>query len=163
MSRNLFRINNVSSTQGFQKYYYAPTYFLETTSIFVTHWWIQIPLTIPSKKKIPTPFCSLLSIAGTLKLAYLLASFGPTKYFGLYHIQVLGCISISWKFFCHPCFISHVLKYVLIASSTRTDFKHRYDENNLIIVNSWTCCCNKSSLMDKTFLSVSIYSPITIC
>ena len=33
----LFPINNVSSTQGFKKYYYAPTYFLVTTSIFVIH------------------------------------------------------------------------------------------------------------------------------
>ena len=37
------------------------------------------------------------------------------------------------------------LKYVLIASSTRTDFKHRYDENNLMYY------FNKSSFMDKTF------------
>ena len=57
--------------------------------------------------KIPTPFCSLLSIAGTLKFAYLLASSGSTNYFGLYHIQVLAFISIRWKSFYHPCFISH--------------------------------------------------------
>ena len=35
------------------------------------------------KTKIPTPLCSLLSIAGTLKFAYLLASSGLTKYLGL--------------------------------------------------------------------------------
>ena len=58
------------------------------------------------KMKIPSPFCSLLSIVGTLKFAYLLASSGSTNYFGLYHIQVLGFISIRWKSFCHPCFIS---------------------------------------------------------
>ena len=54
------------------------------------------------------------------------------------------------------------LKYVLIASSTWTDFKHRYDENNLIVVNSWTCYFNKSSFMDKTFLSISVLSSINI-
>ena len=58
------------------------------------------------KTKIPTPFCSLLSIAGTLKFAYLLASSGLTKYFGLYHMQVLGCISITWKSFWHLGIIS---------------------------------------------------------
>ena len=68
---------------------------------------VKTPLTIPSKMKIPTPLCSLLSIAGTLKFAYLLASSGSTNYFGLYHIQVLSFISIRWKSFCHPCFISH--------------------------------------------------------
>jgi len=54
------------------------------------------------------------------------------------------------------------LKYLLIASSTRTDFKHRYDENNLTVVNSWTFYFNKSSFMDKTFLSVSVLSSINI-
>ena len=52
------------------------------------------------------------------------------------------------------------LKYVLIASSTRTDFKHRYDENNLIVVNSWTCYFNKSSFMDKTFYPYQFIVPL---
>jgi hypothetical protein len=30
VSRNLFPINNVSSTQRFENYYYAPPYFLES-------------------------------------------------------------------------------------------------------------------------------------
>ena len=68
---------------------------------------IKTLLTISSKTKIPTPLCSLLSIAGTLKFAYSLASSGLTKYLGLYQLQVLGCISILWKSFWHPCVISH--------------------------------------------------------
>src|SRR3990170_7169033 len=89
----------------FLKYYYDPTYFLANTSIFAILDEIKL-FDYFIKTKIPTPLCSLLSIAGTLKFAYPLASSGSTKHFGLYHIQVLGCISISWKSFWHPCFIS---------------------------------------------------------
>lgn len=151
MSRNLFPINNVSSTQGFQKYYYAPTYFLETTSIFVTHWWSQTPLTISSKHEDSNSIllssvhrwnsevCIPTSILWIDKLLWTVSYTSPSFHFHQMEILLSSMFHISW------------LKYVLIASSTRTDFKHRYDENNLIVVNSWTCYFNKSSFMDKTF------------
>ena len=83
--------------------------------------------------------CTLTSILWTDKMPWTVTHASPWFDFHQMEILLSSMFHISW------------LKYVLIASSTRTDFKHRYDEYNLIIVNSWTCYFNKSSFMDKTF------------
>ena len=94
--------------------------------------------------------CIPTSILWIDKLLWTVSYTSPSFHFHQMEILLSSMFHISW------------LKYVLIASSTRTDFKHRYDENNLIVVNSWTCYFNKSSFMDKTFLSVSVLSSINI-
>ena len=83
--------------------------------------------------------CIPTSILWIDKLLWTVSYTSPSFHFHQMEILLSSMFHISW------------LKYVLIASSTRTDFKHRYDENNLIVVNSWTCYFNKSSFMDKTF------------
>ena len=151
MSRNLFPINNVSSTQGFWKYYYAPTYFLELQASSLPIDEVKTPLTISSKHEDSNSIllssvhcwnsevCIPTSILWIDKLLWTVSYTSPSFHFHQMEILLSSMFHISW------------LKYVLIASSTRTDFKHRYDENNLIVVNSWTCYFNKSSFMDKTF------------
>ena len=94
--------------------------------------------------------CTLTSILWIEKMPWTVTHASPWFHFHRMEILLSSMFHISW------------LKYVLIASSTRTDFKHRYDENNLIVVNSWTCYFNKSSFMDKTFLTVSVFSSINI-
>ena len=133
------------------------------TSIFVTHWQSQTPLTISSKHEDSNSIlissvhrwnsevCTLTSIPWTDKIPWTVTHASPWFHFHQMEILLSSMFHISW------------LKCVLIASSTRTDFKHRYDENNLIIVNSWTCYFNKSSFMDKISLSVSVLSSIKIC
>ena len=94
--------------------------------------------------------CIPTSILWINKLLWTVSYTSPSFHFHQMEILLSSMFHISW------------LKYVLIASSTRTDFKHRYDENNLIVVNPWTCHFNKSSFMYKTFLSVSVLCSINI-
>src|SRR3989337_3176234 len=60
--------------------------------------------------------CILTSILWTNKIPWNVLHTSPRLYFHLMEILLSSMFHISW------------LKYVLIASSTRTDFKHRYDE-----------------------------------
>ena len=123
---------------------------------------VKTPLTISSKHEDSNSIllssvhcwnsevCIPTSILWIDKLLWTVSYASPSFHFHQMEILLSSMFHISW------------LKYVLIASSTRTDFKHRYDENNLIVVNSWTCYFNKSSFMDKTFLSISVLSSINI-
>ena len=123
---------------------------------------VKTPLTISSKHEDSNSIllssvhcwnsevCIPTSILWIDKLLWTVSHTSPRFHFHQMEILLSSMFHISW------------LKYVLIASSTRTDFKHRYDENNLIVVNSWTCYFNKSSFMDKTFLSISVLSSINI-
>ena len=99
------------------------------TSIFVTHWWSQKPLlTISSKHEDSNSIllssvhrwnsevCIPTSILWIDKLLWAVSHTSPRFHFHQMEILLSSMFHISR------------LKYVLIASSIRTDFKHRYDE-----------------------------------
>ena len=94
--------------------------------------------------------CTLTSILWIDKIPWTVTHASPWFHFHQMEILSSSMFHISW------------LKYVLIASLTRTDFKHRYSEATSSQSTPWTCYCNKSSFMDKTFLSVSVFSSINI-
>ena len=83
--------------------------------------------------------CILTSILWIDKLLWTVSHTSPRFHFHQMEILLSSMFHISW------------LKYVLIASLTRTNFKHRYDEKTSSQSTPWTCYCNKSSFMDKTF------------
>ena len=85
---------------------------------------------------------------GSLKQAYLLASLGSTKTFWLYHIQPF--LTKTSK---ETCLDIHLPDFINAANANMipTEFKHHYEWENLIVVNSlnlWKTFCHKSSFMD---------------
>src|SRR3989337_3327992 len=76
----------------------------------------------------------LTSILWTEKILWIVSHTSPRLYFHFMEILLSSMFHIS------------CLKYVLIASLTRTDFKHCYVETISLQSTPSTCYCNKSSL-----------------
>ena len=89
---------------------------------------------------------------GSLELAYLLASLGSTKLFWLYYIQhFLTKTGKETRFDIHlPDFIN-----TANANMNPTDFKHRYEWENLIVVNSLNLSEN-ILMTSRAFLMVTL-------
>ena len=134
LSRNStsFLIHNMSTTYTHQKFYSAPTHFFGNTSF---SWTLYKPKIFDHliKAHIPTPRCLLQSLEGSLEPAYLLAFLGSTKTFWLYHIQ-----PFLMKIGKETCLDIHLPDFINAANANMipTDFKHRYEWENLIVVNS---------------------------
>ena len=141
LSRNStsFLINNMSTTYTHQKFYSAPT----PLEIQVSHKLLYKPKIFDHliKAYIPTPRCLLQSLKGSLELAYLLASLGSTKLFWLYCIQPF--LTKTSK---ETCLDIHLPDFINAANANMipTDFKHRYEWENLIVVNSLNLSENTS-------------------
>jgi hypothetical protein len=94
--------------------------------------------------------CILTSILWTDKILWIVSHTSPSLYSHFMEILLSSMFHISW------------LKYVLIASLTRTDFKHCYGETSHRSQNSWIFYCKKSSFMDKTFYPHQFIVPLMI-
>ena len=111
-------------------------------------------------QNIPTPRCLHQSRDGSLELAHFVSTFRIDKTFWLHHIQLFFKEIHEGIQFWHPFARFHKMRQLLTWFGQT--FKHRYEWENLIVVNTLTLSktfCDNSSFVDSN-TTISVRLPL---